>query len=390
MIPAEFADMRPFEPDELPAAYEELLGDPTFRKIAAYVFPDIPFEHIAHTMRGCKTCMEFQAAFCKPFLKGLVARCATSLSGDFSAVNPTPERQNYTYISNHRDIVLDSGLLDLLLIERDLSTVEIAIGDNLVPEPLFLTIAKANKMFLVKRSGASLREKLLNSKELSEYIHQGMTVEKESVWIAQRNGRTKNGIDLTQQGLLKMLAYYDENRDVLDILQEMNLTPLTVSYEYEPCDQLKARELALSEKEKYVKKPGEDFNSICQGIFGFKGEVHLVIGQPINDEIAQIDRSIRKNDKLTAVARIIDQQIYSNYHLYATNYIAYDCLEQCNKFAEYYTEKQKEEFLQYIHKQSIIEDVSAEKMENYLLNIYANPVKTKIGGNIIPIEENDW
>ena len=175
-----------------------------------------------------------------------------------------------------------------------------------------------------------------------------------------------------------MLTYYDESRDVLDILQEMNITPLTVSYEYEPCDKLKARELALSENEKYVKKPGEDFNSICQGIFGFKGNVHLVIGQPINEEIAKIDRNLRKNDKLTAVAKLIDQQIYSNYHLYATNYIAYDALEQCQKFAEYYTEKQKEEFLQYIHKQSIIEDVNAEKMENYLLNIYAGSCQIRM------------
>ncbi|MBR4487648.1 MAG: 1-acyl-sn-glycerol-3-phosphate acyltransferase [Bacteroidales bacterium] len=380
-----FDSIRHFNQQELPAAIQEIFSDKRVIRVLDQYGYGLSVEELKK--QNFNTLYDFQKGALGQFLKNFSDRTTTEVH--FSGLENIDPNRSYLYIANHRDIIMDSAYLQLYFFQNNVNSSKIAIGDNLVPEPLFLTIAKANKMFLVKRS-ASLREKLLNSKELSEYIHQGMTVEKESVWIAQRNGRTKNGIDLTQQGLLKMLTYWDENRDVLDILQEMNITPLTVSYEYEPCDQLKARELALSEKEKYVKKPGEDFNSICQGIFGFKGNVHLVIGQPINDEIAKIDRNLRKNDKLTAVAKLIDQQIYSNYHLYATNYIAYDALEQCQKFAEYYTEKQKEEFLQYIHKQSIIEDVNAEKMENYLLNIYANPVKTKIGGSIIPTEENDW
>lgn len=381
-----FDSIRHFNEQELPAAIHQIFNDERI----GYVLKNYGFGLSLEELKkqSFNTIYDFQKGALGSFLKYYSDRSTTEVV--FSGLENVDPNQSYLYIANHRDIIMDSAYLQLYFFAHNVNSTKIAIGDNLVTDPLTLTIAKANKMFLVKRSGASLREKLMNSKELSEYIHHGMTVEKESVWIAQRNGRTKNGIDLTQQGLLKMLTYYDESRDVLDILQEMNITPLTVSYEYEPCDQLKARELALSENGKYVKKPGEDFNSICQGIFGFKGRVHLVIGTPINEEIAQIDRSLRKNDKLTAVARIIDQQIYSNYTLYPTNYIAYDELEQCQKFAEYYTEKQKEDFLQYVHKQSITEDVEPEKMKNYLLNIYANPVKTHFGSDMTLTEENDW
>ena len=381
-----FDSIRHLTTQELPAAISSIFSDERVIRVINEYGGDITLEELKK--QPFNTLYDFQKGALGRFLKYYSDRSTTEVI--FSGLENIDPNQTYLYIANHRDIIMDSAYLQLYFFDNNVNSSKIAIGDNLVPDPLTLTIAKANKMFLVKRSGASLREKLMNSKVLSEYIHYGMTVEKESVWIAQRNGRTKNGIDLTQQGLLKMLTYYDESRDVLDILQEMNITPLTVSYEYEPCDQLKARELALSEKEKYVKRPGEDFKSICQGIFGFKGRVHLVIGRPVNEEIAKIDKSLRKNDKLTAVARIIDQQIYANYTLYPTNYIAYDELEQCQKFAEYYTQKQKEDFLQYILKQSITEDVEAEKMKNYLLNIYANPVKTHFGGNITLTEENDW
>ena len=380
-----FDSIRHFNMRELPAAAHEILHNDLVQQVINNYNFGIPLEQLQQTQ--FTHLYDFQKEVLGRFLKYYSDRTATEVT--YTLLDDNHFEVPRLYIANHRDIIMDSAYLQLYFFDHNLNSTKIAIGDNLVPDPLTLKIAKANKMFLVKRS-SSLREKILNSKELAEYIHHSMAEEKESVWIAQRNGRTKNGIDLTQQGLLKMLTYYDESRDVLDILQEMNITPLTVSYEYEPCDKLKARELALSENEKYVKKPGEDFNSICQGIFGFKGRVNLVIGQPINDAIAKIDRDLRKNDKLTAVARIIDQQIYANYHLYPTNYIAYDSLENCHKFAEHYTEKQREDFIQYIDKQSVTEDVGAVKMKNYLLNIYANPVKTHLGGSIIQTEENDW
>jgi len=380
-----FDSIRHLNTQELPAAIHEILNDERVAQaIGLYGF-DITLDELKK--QQFNTLYDFEKGALGRFLKYYSDRSTTEVV--FSGLENIDPNKSYLYIANHRDIIMDSAYLQLYFFSNNINSSKIAIGDNLVPDHLTLTLAKANKMFLVKRGG-SIREKILNSRELSEYIHYGMTEEKESVWIAQRNGRTKNGIDLTQQGLLKMLTYYDDSRDVVDILQEMNITPLTVSYEYEPCDKLKARELALSEKEKYVKKPGEDFNSICQGIFGFKGRVHLVIGKPLNDAIGKVDKNLRKNEKLTAIAQLIDQQIYANYYLYPTNYIAYDYVENCQKFAEHYTEKQKEDFLQYIEKQSIIEDVGSEKMKMYLLNIYANPVRTHFGGNITLTEENDW
>lgn len=382
-----FDSIRHFKPSETLAAQEEIFADETFSHALEKLNMGITAESLREECKTFKSHYDFQKNFAGRFLRYYSDRTTTKVN--YSGLENIEPNKAYMFIANHRDIIMDSTYLQLYFFDNDINTSKIAIGDNLVSTPLMLNIAKLNKMFLVKRS-ASLREKLVNSKELSEYIHCSMFDEHESVWIAQRNGRTKNGIDLTQQGLVKMLTYYDESRDVLDILKEMHITPLTVSYEYEPCDNLKARELALSEHEKYVKKPGEDFNSICQGILGFKGEVNFVIGKSIDDEIAQIPTDLRKNDKLTAVCQIIDKQIYANYKLYATNYIAYDYLGNCQEFAEYYTPQQKEAFLHYIDKQSITEDVDAKKMKNYLLNIYANPVKTHFGKNLANQEENDW
>lgn len=382
-----FESIRHFNKREAIVVRREIFADPAFAHALEKLNMGVTVEDFKEQCKSFQTHYDFQKAVPGRFLKFYSDKTATQVT--YQGLENLDQNKAYLFIANHRDIIMDSAYLQMYFFDNDVNTSKIAIGDNLVSTPLLLNIAKLNKMFLVKRS-ASLREKLINSKELSEYIHYSMTEEHESVWIAQRNGRTKDGIDMTQQGLVKMLTYYDDSRDVLDILKEMHIVPLTVSYEYEPCDNLKARELALSEHEKYVKKPGEDFHSVCQGIFGFKGKVNFVIGKAIDDEIAKIPVDWRKNDKLTAVCKIIDEQIYANYKLYETNYIAYDYVENGREFAQFYTEEQKEKFLQYIDKQSITEDVDKQKMKDYLLQIYANPVRTHYGKNLINKEGNDW
>lgn len=382
-----FDSIRHFNKREAILVRREIFADETFVKAVEKLNMGVTVEDLKEECKTYETLYDFQQAVPRRFLEYFSARTTTKVH--YSGLENIDIAQPHLFIANHRDIIMDSAYLQLYFFANNILTTKIAIGDNLVSTPLLLNIAKLNKMFLVKRS-ASLREKLMNSKLLSEYIHYSMTEENESIWIAQRNGRTKDGYDLTQQGLIKMLAFFDDSRDVIDILKEMHITPTIISYEYEPCDQLKARELALSENGKYVKKPGEDFNSVCQGIFGFKGEVSLVIGKPIDKLLEQIPAEARKNDKLNAVAQIIDKEIYANYKLFATNYMAYDCLEGSSNFAEHYTDKQKEEFLQYIDKQSIVEDVPADKMRDYLLRIYANPVKTHYGMGVSRKEENDW
>ena len=382
-----FDEIRHFNLREAILVRREIFADETFIHALEKLDLGVTVDDLKEECKTYESHYAFQKAVPGRFLK-YVNRLTTSKI-TYSGLENVDRSKAYLYIANHRDIIMDSAYLQVYFFENNVNTSKIAIGDNLVTSPLLLNIAKLNKMFIVKRGGG-IREKLANSKLLSEYIHYSLFDENESVWIAQRNGRTKDGLDKTQQGLIKMLTFYDESRDVIDILKEMHITPLTVSYEYEPCDQLKARELALSEKEKYVKKPGEDFNSVKQGIFGWKGEVNFVIGKPIDDQLDTISPELRKNDKLNEVAKIIDQQIYHNYHLFGTNYIAYDYLEQGQKFASHYTPEQRNEFLQYIDKQSIVDDVEPSKMKDYLLQIYANPVKTHYGMELSHKEDNDW
>ena len=371
----DFSDMRPFEPEELPAAYDELIQDPSFQKIARSVFPDIPFEHIVHTMRGCKTCMEFQAAFCRPFLKGLVDRCATSLSCDFSAVDPMPEQQNYTYISNHRDIVLDSGLLDLLLIEQGLSTVEIAIGDNLLIYTWIKTLVRINRSFIVTRSGG-IHDILHASQRLSAYMHYASSVKRVPIWIAQREGRSKDSTDETQESLLKMFVIAGTG-DNKQRLKELNLTPLAISYEYDPCDYLKAQEFQLKrDVPNFRKSQADDLINMRTGIFGWKGRIHYQAAPCINDFLDSLPDNMPKPDFFTAVARHIDTSIYRGYQLFPANYIALDLLRKENLQMNNYTSAEREAFEAYLAGQ--LAKVQLDKpdlpfLRHKLLEMYANP-----------------
>ena len=380
-----FDDIRPFNTDEIPAATQRMADSEVIPAIADFL--GVSADALRERIRNIHTIREFQWGLLKEVIEILVAKTTTGF--DWSGLENISEKKPYLFVSNHRDIVLDAMFLQYILYADQQNTCQITFGSNLMSHPFVIDFGKVNKMFRTERGGTP-KEFYNSMLHMSEYMRHVITEVHESVWIAQRNGRTKDGLDKTQQGLIKMLTFYDESRDVIEILKEMHITPLTVSYEYEPCDKLKARELALSENEKYVKKPGEDFNSVKQGIFGWKGEVNFVIGKPIDEQLDTISPELRKNDKLNEVAKIIDQQIYQNYHLFATNYIAYDYLSNCQEFAEYYTSEQREKFLQYIDKQSIVEDVDADKMKSYLLQIYANPVKTHYGKELNHKEDNDW
>ena len=380
----DFTDMRPFEPDELPAAYEELLADPTFRRVATSVFPDVPFEHLARTMRGCHTSMEFQAAFCKPFLKGLVARCATGLSSDFTAVNPTPERQNYTYISNHRDIVLDSGLLDLLLIEQGLSTVEIAIGDNLLIYPWIKTLVRINRSFIVTRTGG-IHDILHASQRLSAYMRHTIGTSQTPIWIAQREGRSKDSTDETQESLLKMFVMSGEGTN-RERLKGLNLTPLAISYEYDPCDYLKAQEYQLRrDVPGWHKTQADDLSSMRTGIFGWKGHIHYQAAPCINAFLDTLPDDLPKPDFFTAVARHIDHAIYCGYRLYPANYIALDLLRGGERSSTgqqiHYTPDERKAFEAYLDGQLAkvqLPHPDIPFLRHKILEMYANPAKNQL------------
>ena len=373
-IPAEFDEIRPYAPEELPQVFEELIADPMFKAVVGQVMPGIPFDMIAAQMRQCKTNLDFQKAFFYRLLKDLVQKCAKGLVFDCSAIKD--KSINYTFISNHRDIVLDSALLSVVLIENGMNTVEIAIGDNLLIYPWIKKIVRINKSFIVKR-GLGLREQLKSSMLMSSYMHYAISQKHENIWIAQRQGRAKDSNDRTQDSILKMMVMGGEG-DIFDRLKEMNLVPLSLSYEFDPCDYLKAKEAQQKRDDANFKKSeADDLTNMQIGIYGYKGHIHFQTAACINDELDEIkSRNLRKTEVFTVIAELIDKHIHQNYHLYPCNYIAMDALNGDSKFADKYTEEDKAQFEGYLAKQMEKIDLPNKDMDflrHYMLTMYANP-----------------
>lgn len=374
MNPTAFDDIRPYHDEELPAVYEELIADPAFQKAVSSIMPGVPFEAIAQKMRSCRTKLEFQKAFCYGLLWNIVKECASGLTIDHSAL-PDKEKP-YTYISNHRDIILDSGFLSILLLDLDMSTVEIAIGDNLLIYPWIKKLVRINKSFIVQRA-LTMRQMLEASALMSNYMHYTIRDKKQSIWIAQREGRAKDSNDRTQDSVLKMLAMGGEG-SVLERLAEMNIAPLSLSYEYDPCDYLKAQEFQLKrDVEGYKKSTQDDLLNMKTGLFGFKGRVHFQVAELINDDLLKLDASLPKTELFACVSALIDRKIHANYRLYPGNYVACDLLDGTTTFAGNYSAEEKQTFEDYIAGQLdkiSIPNKDVEFLREKLLVMYANPV----------------
>ena len=366
----DFEDIRPYTDLEFKEAYYRLMDDRRFQEAIALCLPNYSVEQFRRDFANFNTIEEVQVDFDKRFLDVFIAQSSKGVQ--LSGIENIDPSSAYMFIGNHRDITFDPALLQYYFFLEHRKTSRIAMGDNLFTTPLLGEVAKLNKMIKVKRSG-TLREKLENSYKLAAYIQYSLFEDKESVWIAQRDGRTKDGNDFTKHGLVKMITLGND-KNLIETIRRMNITPLTVSYEIEPCDKLKARELAISEHTVYQKQPGEDFNSIKQGIFGQKGRISLAIGKPLDKELDAIPEKISNNEKINLVCQIIDKQIYRNYTLYQNNYIAHDLLYQNEEFHDHYSDDEKTAFVNYLQTKSQVPDVSFEKMHEYLLKIYANPV----------------
>lgn len=374
-IPAEFDEIRPYSPEELPVVYEELIADEAFRQVMAKVMPGIPFEGIAMQMRQCKTNLEFQKAFCYPFLHDLVNKCSDGMTIDCAAI--AGDAHPHTFITNHRDIVLDSALLSVLLVDNGQNTVEIAIGDNLLIFPWIKKLVRINKSFIVQRA-LTMRQMLESSIRMSRYMHFAISVKKENIWIAQREGRAKDSNDRTQDSVLKMMAMGGDG-SIVERLKGLYIAPAAISYEYDPCDYLKAKEYQLKRDVPDFKKSREDdLLNMQTGIFGRKGRIHFQLTPCINEKLDALDPSMPKTEIFTVVSSIIDKQIHSSYRFYPGNYVAYDWLTGENRFADQYTTEDKVVFEQYIAGQLEKIDLP-DKDEEFLLGkmlaMYANPVK---------------
>ncbi len=377
-IPSIYDDIRPYEPQELPDVFKRLLANEQFKKVLAYLYPGVPIEAIGAKMMQCRSNLDFQLAFCYDFLKNLMAKASTGWDMDTRDVDVA---KRYTFVSNHRDIVLDSALLDVLLYDAGFKTTcEIAIGDNLLSLPWVKDLVRLNKSFIVQRSLAP-REMLLASKKMSEYMHFVVKEKNDNIWIAQREGRAKDSNDRTQPAILKMMAMGGEG-SVVERLMQLHIVPLAISYEYDPCDFLKAAEFQLKrDVPGWKKSANDDVVSMQTGIMGYKGKVHYHCAPCIDEFLKNLSPDIPKTKVFDVIAEHIDQEIFRNYRMYPSNYIALDILDGCSAHNDKYTDKDIALFNKYIEGQIDkidITDKDVAFLKERMLTMYANPARNYI------------
>ncbi|MFP4546946.1 MAG: 1-acyl-sn-glycerol-3-phosphate acyltransferase [Fidelibacterota bacterium] len=363
-----FQDISPYTDEDVKNVLPGMVQDPGFLKLAQSINPNITREMLMSQVNHVNTILGFQKQFITPIVDSVLHKSIDNLT--FSGLENISKNKAYLYLSNHRDIILDSTLINYILIKNGYNSTEMAIGDNLLLQPWITDFFKLNKSFIVKR-GLPGRELLKASKKLSQYIAYTLKEKKESIWIAQREGRTKDGHDETQPGLLKMFAMA-ASKNFRERIRSLNIVPVAISYQYEPCDRLKAKELYKKEEGEFKKGPKSDLYSMLTGIRQYKGNVHIAIGKTLTGEIEKLDSSLQKNDFFKAVTELIDENIYHQYRLWNTNYIAWDIKNDSCRYRDNYTPEEKENFIAYLDKTS--EKISP--IRDYLLAMYAGPVTT--------------
>ena len=375
----QFDAIRPFEPSELPEVFDRLLQNEQFLQVLAYLYPGVPKEAIGMKMHQCRTNLDFQKAFCYDFLKNLLAKASLGITADFHNIDI---KKRHTFVSNHRDIVLDSALLHVELIDAGSdTTTEIAIGDNLLKLPWVKDIVRLNKSFIVERS-LPMRQMLMASKRLSDYMHFVIAEKNDNVWIAQREGRAKNSDDRTQEAILKMMTMGGEGT-IAERLKALHIVPLAISYEFDPCDWLKAREMQLRrDVADWKKGPMDDVISMQTGIMGYKGHIHYHSAPCIDQWIDSLPADMSKTDFYAAVAQHIDHEIWRGYRLYPSNYVALDLLRGNNDMASHYTEADRTAFEKYLEGQlakiNDLPNADTAFLRERMLEMYANPAINKL------------
>ena len=373
---SEFNDIAPFGDEDASAGLSRVANHPAVPWVSKYIFPNQPETYLRDILRSIKTVDQFQSMVMSKAVEWVIETTVKEFSYDglerLKAIDGC-----YLAMSNHRDIILDPAFTQIILYRNGLPMTQIAVGDNLLTDPTVELLIRSNRMIKVIR-GISARELYLSSQLLSKYIRETVTGGTASVWIAQKEGRTKNGLDVTEQGLLKMFNMSGSGDFVKDF-KELNIIPMSISYEYEPCDILKARELLISRTQKYVKTEHEDLQSIMIGIKQYKGNVHLHIGEPLTDEELHEASLCDKNDRFQSIRHAMDRRIISGYKLWKTNYMAYDIVNPGAKYADKYTPEDMSAFKKYIEGQlkKVEPTLNQEDLRDILLHIYSNPVLSK-------------
>ena len=372
----EFSDIAPFNDEEAAAALTRLANHPNTPWISHFIFPDKPDTFLSEVLRSIHTVDQFQTMVMSKAVEWVIGSTMTEFT--YSGIEHLKQiGGTYLAMSNHRDIILDPAIVQLVLMKNGLPATEICVGDNLLKQKSVELLIRSNRMIKVIR-GISARELYLSSQQLSRYIRESITTGHSSVWIAQRQGRTKDGIDTTEQGLLKMVDM-SGTKDFVQNFMEVHLVPLSISYEYEPCDILKAREKLISRTQQYVKRETEDLESIMLGIKQQKGHVHLHIDEPLTEEEIIEASKCDKNDRYQMIRHAVDRRVILGYKLWKTNYMAYDWVNGCSKYASEYTPEDLAAFKAYIEGQlqKVEPTLDKKELEDILLHIYSNPVLSK-------------
>ena len=371
----EFESISPYTDEQASEALGKLADYPAVAQASRYFFPEESPDFLKNVLKQIKTIDQFQVLVMQRFVRWVLEHTAKNFSYDgISNIDPG---KKFLALSNHRDIIMDPAITQLILFTNGLPMTEIAVGDNLITNEAIEYLIRSNRMIKVVR-GISARELYLSSQLLSKYIRLNITEQRSSIWLAQRQGRTKNGYDVTEQGLLKMLDMSGTS-DFQSNFEELNIIPMSISYEYEPCDILKARETVISRKHKYVKAEGEDFNSIMVGIMQQKGNIHLNIGKPLTSEEIAAAAQCDKNDRYQLIRHAVDIRVIEGYRLWKNNYIAYDILNHSFRYSDKYDPADVETFVAYMENQlnTVEPTLNREDLRKHFLEIYANPVVSK-------------
>ena len=371
----EFEGISPYTDAEAAEALSKLAEYPVVNQASQYFFPDQAPDFLKNLLKTIRTIDDFQILVMQKFVRWVLQHTANNFSYD--GVSNIDPQKKFLALSNHRDIILDSAITQLILYTNGIPMTEIAVGDNLITNEAIEYLIRSNRMIKVVR-GITARELYLSSQLLSKYIRLNITEQRSSIWLAQRQGRTKNGYDVTEQGLLKMLDMSGQG-DFQSNFEALNIIPMSVSYEFEPCDILKARENVISRKHKYVKAEGEDFNSIMTGIMQKKGNIHLNIGKPLSSEEIAAAAKCDKNDRYQLIRHAVDVRVIDGYRLWKNNYIAYDILNHSYKYADKYAQGDVDTFVEYMERQlrTVEPELNQADLRKHFLEIYANPVVAK-------------
>lgn len=369
----EFTDISPYTDAEAVEALGKLADHPAVVEVSKAIFPDKEPEFLRKILKSVKSIDEFQILVMNKAVEWVLSTTAHNFSYD-GIGNLKKINGKFLAMSNHRDIILDPAITQVVLYRNAIPMTEIAVGSNLLTNKYIEYLIRSNRMIKVIR-GINARQLYLSSQVLSKYIRDCITSGRSSIWIAQREGRAKDGIDTTEQGLLKMLDM-SGTADFTTNFEELNIVPLSISYEYEPCDILKARERLISRTQKYVKGSREDLISIMTGIEQQKGNIHLNIGSPLTHDEIEAASYCNKNDRYQAIRHAVDVRIIDGYRLWKTNYIGYDMVNHTFKYRDKYTPEDVAQFTDYVEHQldKVEQSLCRADLRDIFLRIYANPV----------------